>query len=362
MKAITLLLVLAATLVAYLLLWPVSIEPLAWTPPPAPSLETGPYAYNEKLKGVERMADGYGVGPEGINVDSEGSVYAGFLDGRVTRFSPDFGNATELINTGGRPLGIGVSANGSVFIADADKGLLGIKDGAVETLSSQSDGLAFHFTDDVVTARDGMLYFTDASSRFGFGNHMADLLEHGANGRVLQYDPKTQQTRTLLKGVHFANGITLGPDDAYLLINETGEYRVLRYWLKGDKAGTRDVFIDNLPGFPDNISFNGHDRYWVAIFAPRDALLDKTLPAGNEWLRKIVYRLPKFLQPRPRDYAFALGFDLDGKVVANLQYEGKGAFAPITSVREYGPWLYFGSLTNTAIGRLPLKDAIAAAP
>ncbi len=99
----------------------------------------------------------------------------------------------------------------------------------------------------------------------------------------------------------------------------------------------------------------------MAIVAPRDSLLDKTLPAGNEWLRKVVYRLPKFMQPQPREYSFALGLDLDGKLVANLQYEGKGAYAPITSVREYGQWLYFGSLTYPAIGRLPLNKAIEGA-
>lgn len=363
MKAVISALVLVALATAYLLFWPVPLQPLAWTPPPAPSLTEGPYAYNEKLKDVEHMALNYGVGPEGINVDSEGSIYAGFANGDVVRFSPDFTVQTKLGNTGGRPLGLGVTDDGSVYIADALKGLLinSVKGVEVEPVSTEFDGHPYGFTDDVVAGRSGMVYFTDASDRYGYGNHMADLLEHGANGRVFSYDPKTKEVKTLMEGIHFANGITLGPDEGYLLVNESSEYRVLRYWLKGEKAGTHDVFVDNLPGFPDNISFNGSNRFWVAIFAPRDSLLDKTLPAGNEWLRKVVYRLPKFLQPKPRDYAFALGFDVDGKLVANLQYEGKGAYAPITSVREYGQWLYFGSLTNPAIGRLPLSKAIEGA-
>ena len=364
MKTLISILVLVAAALAYLLLWPVSLQPLSWTPPPAPSLTEGVYAKNDKLKDVEHMAMGYGVGPEGINVDGEGSIYAGFLNGDVVRFSPDFKIQTKLGNTGGRPLGIGIADDGSIYIADANKGLMDIsvKGVDVDTLSTEADGRKYGFTDDVTVGRSGMVYFTDASDRYGFGNHMADLLEHGANGRVMSYDPQTRQVKVLMKGLHFANGITLGPDEAYLLVNETGEYRVLRYWLKGEKAGTQDVFIDNLPGFPDNISFNGRDRFWVAIFAPRDPLLDRILPPGNEWLRKAVYRLPKWLQPAPKDYAFALGLGLDGKVVANLQYEGKGAYAPITSVREYGPWLYFGSLTNPAIGRLPLNKAIDGAP
>ncbi len=364
MKAVISALVLAVAAAAYLLFWPVPIEPQAWTPPPAPSLKEGPYAYNEKLKDIEHMAQGYGVGPEGISLDSEGSIYAGFLNGDIVRFSPDFTVQTKLANTGGRPLGLGVADDGSVFIADAQKGLLvnSVKGVDVETLSTEADGEKYGITDDVVTGRSGMVYFTDASNRFDLDNHLADILEHGANGRVFSYNPKTKQVKTLMKGLHFANGIALGPDEEYLLVNETSEYRVTRYWLKGEKAGTHDVFIDNLPGLPDNISFNGTDRFWLALVSPRDSLLDKTLVEGNEWLRKVIYRLPKFLQPKPRMYAFALGLDLNGKVIANLQYEGKDAYAPITSVREYHDWLYFGSLSNPAIGRLPLNKAISGAP
>lgn len=364
MKILISTLVLVAAITGYLLTWPVPIQPAAWTPPPAPSLTEGPYAYNEKLKDIERMADGYGVGPEGVNVDAEGSIYAGFENGDIVRFSPDFKTQTKLGNTGGRPLGIGIADDGSVYIADALKGLLDIsvKGVDIETLSTEADGQKYGFTDDVAVGRSGMVYFTDASDRFGYGQHMADALEHGANGRVFSYDPQNKAVKTLMKGLHFANGITLGPDENYLLVNETTEYRVLRYWLKGEKAGTQEVFIDNLPGFPDNISFNGENRFWLALFGPRDAMLDKTLPAGNEWLRKVVYRLPKFLQPHPKPYAFALGLDLDGKVIANLQYEGSDAFAPITSVREYRDLLYFGSLSDTAIGRLPLNKALDGAP
>ncbi len=362
MKILKLLLLVLVPLAAYLLLWPVAIDPQAWNPPAAPSLSEGPYANNDKLKNIERLADGYGVGPESINVDADGRVVTGFLDGRVVRFAADGSKPEVLANTGGRPLGIAFDDKGNVIVADARKGLLSISNGTqttVTALSTEADGLPFGFTDDTDRDRSGKnIYFSDASSKFHFGEHLADTLEHGANGRLLRYNVDTKKTDVLLKGLHFANGIAVGPDDAYVLVNETSEYRVTRYWLKGEKAGTHDVFIDNLPGFPDNITFNGRDRFWVALFAPRDAMLDQLLPAGNEWLRKLVFRLPEFTQPKPKMRAFAIGLDLNGKLVANLQYEGADAFAPITSVREAGGSLYFGSLTNTAIGRLPLKQAI----
>jgi sugar lactone lactonase YvrE len=360
MRMLKIALAVLALPVLYLLLWPTGMEPVAWTPPPAPSLTEGPYAYNEKLKGIQRLAFGAGAGPEAVAVDAVGRIYTGYADGRVVVLSPDATAWTELVHTDGRPLGIAFGPQGGVVIADAKKGLLHHGKQLVE-LATAADGLAFGFTDDVDSARyDKTLYFSDASHKFGYGRHMTDLLEHGPNGRLLAHDVVTKQTRVLLSGLQFANGVAVGPDDAYVLVNETGAYRVLRYWLKGDKAGTHEVFIDNLPGFPDNITYNGDGLFWLAIFAPRDALLDQLLP-GNLYLRTVIAKLPAFLQPKARKHSFVLGLDTDGKVVANLQYAGDDAYAPITSVRQHGPWLYFGSLTYPALGRIPLAHVLPGA-
>jgi sugar lactone lactonase YvrE len=359
MKIVLKLLLVVALLAAYLLFWPTPVEPVAWRAPPAPALE-GDYAYNDKLKGLQRLGEGIGAGPEAIAVDAVGRVYTGYHDGRVVQFSGNGSHYTVLANTGGRPLGLSFGPNGGLVIADARKGLL-LLGQQLSTLATEAEGLPFGFTDDVDNTRlSKTLYFSDASHKFGYGQHMADILEHGANGRLLMHDAQSGETRKLLDGLHFANGVAVGPDDAYVLVTETSEYRVLRYWLKGDRAGTHEVFIDNLPGFPDNITFNGKDRFWLALAAPRDELLDKL--AGDVFTRKLIARLPSILQPAPQRHGIALGLDLDGRVIANLQYRGGDAFSPITSVREHGPWLYFGSLSETAFGRLPLNQAIANAP
>jgi hypothetical protein len=57
----------------------------------------------------------------------------------------------------------------------------------------------------------------------------------------------------LLKDLYFANGVALSANEDFVLVNETYRYRISRYWLKGEQAGTQDVFIDNLPGLPDNL-------------------------------------------------------------------------------------------------------------
>ena len=119
-------------------------------------------------------------------------------------------------------------------------------------------------------------------------NYKADILEHQPNGRLLAYEPATKTTRVVLRDLRFANGVAVSPDQTFVLVCETARYRLHRVWLRGPKQGQSEIFIDNLPGFPDGVSSNGKDKFWLAVVAPRDATLDKLLP--HPFLRKIVYR------------------------------------------------------------------------
>lgn len=349
-----LLLILILALVGYLLFWPVPIDPIAWTPPKAPDY-TGPYAPNDALAKVELLGVDAGEGPETVTPDAQGRMVVGYKDGRIERYAADGKSHETLANTGGRPEGHAWDGQGNLIIADAVKGLLRLRpDGKLETLTDSADGVRFGFTDDVAVASDGAIYFSDASAKFGPALlAVDDVLEHGGHGRLIKYDPATAKATVLLSGLQFANGVAVGPDDAYVLVNETGSYDIVRYWLKGGKAGTHEVFFANLPGLPDGVSFNGRDTFWVAIYAPRDKLLD--LAAGLPFLRKIVMRLPRALQPAPARHAFVLGLDLDGHVVRNLQDPRGDSFAPITAAKELNGQLYLGSVIRSEFARLPLK-------
>ncbi len=343
-----------ALLMLYLLAWPVDIAPVAWTPGIAPSLEQGTFARNDRLRAVQRIADGAVAGPEAIAFDSAGRLYTGVEDGSILRIDPRDGRCAVVGNTQGRPLGLVAGADGYLHIADARKGLLGMSaDGQVDVLAEDADGIALGFADDLAADPGGYVYFSDASWKFGYGEHLRDVLEHGGRGRLLRYDPELGEAVTLLAGLQFANGVALGPDAQYVLVAESGAYRVTRYWLKGEQAGTSEVFIDNLPGLPDNLTFNGRDRFWVALYAPRNALLDTLAP--HPFWRTVVARLPAFLMPAPDHHAMLLGVDLQGEVAEQYQFADGDAYAPITSVREHGDHLYLGSLDQTAIGRVSLS-------
>lgn len=347
------LLMLLLVALAYLLFWPVEVDPVAWEPP-APPADAPAYAGNARLAAVERIAQDVGAGPEAVNFDAQGRLVTGFIDGRIMRFAADGSQAELLADTGGRPLGLDFASNGDLIVADAVKGLVRVKPGGGwEVIADSADGVPIGFADDVDVSSDDIAYYSDASVRYGVHEVMQDVMESRPNGRLLATDLASGDTRVLLPQLHFANGVALGPDEAYLLINETTRYRVMRYWLKGAKRGQLEVFIENLPGFPDNITYNGRDLFWLALYSPRTADLDRMLPLP--FLRKLVWRLPRALQPAPAQHGMVLGLSLDGQVRHNLQDSGPGAFAPITSARQGPEHLYFGSLTQPSMARLPLS-------
>ena len=130
------LLLVIVLLTAFLLLAPTRVQPVAWTAPVAPSLNGGPYAENDKLKGIERLAVGQGIGPETVIVDATGRLYTGYLDGRVASFAADGGDYHLIANTGGRPLALAFRPNGDLIVIDAWKGLLSIDaKGQIKTLT-----------------------------------------------------------------------------------------------------------------------------------------------------------------------------------------------------------------------------------
>ncbi|MCC6153352.1 MAG: SMP-30/gluconolactonase/LRE family protein [Candidatus Hydrogenedentes bacterium] len=332
-------------IVAWLVFGSSEIDPIAWTPQPAPPL-TGQYAQNSLLSLKLYTTEGL-IGPEDIARDAEGRYYTGVADGRIVRFTTDM-QFSDFADTGGRPLGMELDAQGNLIVCDAHKGLLSIDPkGSITTLATEEGGVKFGFTDDLAIAKDGTIYFTDASYKFHAPNYLADLMEHQGNGKFLKYDPATKATTKLIGDLCFANGVALASDESFVLVNETWNYRVLRYWLTGDKKGTWDVFIDNLPGYPDNISSNGRGTFWLALANPRNPVADTLAPYPR--VRRALWKLPKALHPKAVRYSFVLGLDKDGKVIHNLQ-NPSGQLAPVTSANEYDGKLYLGSVEDGQFG------------
>lgn len=334
-------------IVFYFVVADTPLDPLAWDPPPKPEM-TGPLAPNDALKNATVIAAGQVQGPEDVAVAADGSLFTGCADGTVRKIDPD-GKVSIFARTDGRPLGLQFDASGNLIVCDAYMGLLKITpEGIVTVLCTEADGVPFKIPDDLDIASDGKIYFSDASSRYKVDQMLYDLFDHRPNGRLLCYDPATHKAKVLLDKLYFANGVALSPDESFVLVNETYAYRITRLWLKGPKAGQRDIFAENLPGFPDNLS-RGSKNYWLAMYTVRNDSADMMHP--YPWLKKQVSKLPHFLWPKPEPYGLVLALDDDGKIIKSYQDPTGKHLTTITSVNEYKGCLYLGSLINDRIGK-----------
>lgn len=63
--------------------------------------------------------------------------------------------------------------------------------------------------------------------------------------------------------------------------------------MTGPKTGSTEVFIDNLPGMPDNIRPSRDGGYWVGMaFANgRRGLLSMDLIAPYPWLKRFIAKV-----------------------------------------------------------------------
>lgn len=341
---------------AYLLLWPVPVDPMGWDAPKNPGY-AGSYAENTRLAEGERLALAGQEGPEDAAVGVDGAVFVSTRGGSILRYPPGSDTPEVFVDTGGAPLGLELDGEGRLLVADAYKGLLRVEnDKQIKVLAAEADGVPIRYADAVAVAKDGKIYFTDASTKFGAQVHggsyaasLLDIMEHGGHGRLLEYDPITERTTTVASGLQFANGVALTPDGAALVV-ETGSYRVVRVGLRGAEFGLVTPVLENLPGFPDNIRKGRDGRYWVGLVSPRSGLLDAM--SGLPFVRKVAQRLPAFLRPKAGHYGHVLAIDARGKVLISLQ-DPAGDYAFVTGAVETETHVYVTSLKATTLARLP---------
>jgi len=362
-------LALLAGLAAYLLAWPVPIEPVAWQAPQFPGY-VGPHARNERLAQLQLVDVAPAVGPEHIVFGPDGRLHTGMLSGKVLRMNRDGTGIETVVDTGGRPLGLDFDGGGRLVIADALRGLLALEpDGRLVVLTDRAGGTPILYADAVKVATDGRMLLTDASqrqspARYGtFDAALFDILEQSCSGRVLEFDAATGATRVVATGLCFPNGVALTADEQGLVVAETGNYRVLRIARSGQEldvraalaAGSTEVrvLLDNLPGFPDNVTRDADGRFWTGFTKPRSKAIDDL--SGKPWLRALLLRLPKSLWPVPPVYGHVIAFDEQGQVLLDLQ-DPAGRLPETSGATFHDGRLYVQSLHAAALGVLDLND------
>jgi len=365
---------------AYLLFWPTPVTPVAWDAPTNPG-HGGAHAVNTRLTPLQQIPLGAGQdGPEHILAQG-GWLYSGLSNGDVLRMDTRGERQSVVVNTGGRPLGLDIDAQGRLLVADAMKGLLRVTGQGAEARTETLLAAVSHpvpkdpvrYADAIKVGSDGTLWLTDASRRFGakewgstFEASVLDILEHSCTGRLIAQDPVTLQARVALEGLCFPNGIAFTADGKQMLLSETGTYRILKLDLaklslvrtasghtgvptlaQAMQQGAATVLLDNLPGYPDNLTRGEGGRIWVGLTKPRSPVIDAA--ARHPMLRSITLRLPRALWPVPKAYGHLIAFDDNGQVLADLQ-DPQGTYPETTAATEADGKLFVQSLHAHSVG------------
>ncbi len=293
-----------------------------------------------------------GHGAEDVVVVPDGPdagwVYTGTEDGAIFKVAPDGSSTRQVTATGGRPLGLELFPEGSLLVCDARRGLLRVDPvtGEVLVLEHSVEGERMVFCNNAAIAADGGIWFTDSSRLFPIEQWKDDFVQNTRTGRLLHRAPDDSVT-VVLDGLAFANGVALAADESFVAVAETGARTVVRHWLTGPRAGSRDLLVDDLPGYPDNISRGSDGLIWVTIASPRDPVVEK-IQRGPKWLRRQVTRLPERLQPAPQRTVRVQAFNDAGELAHDLDLDTPD-FHMVTGVREHDGRVWLGSLHEPAI-------------
>ncbi|KAE8733092.1 Protein STRICTOSIDINE SYNTHASE-LIKE 3 [Hibiscus syriacus] len=311
-------------------------------------------------------------GPESIAFDPLGSgPYTGVADGRIVfwdgqrwnDFAHTSSNRSELCDPKpsplsylpnehicGRPLGLRFhKKTGDLYIADAYFGLMkvGPEGGLATSLVTEADGVPLRFTNDLDIDDEGDIYFTDSSTKYQRRNFMLLIFSCENSGRLMKHNPHTKETTVLMKNLQFPNGVSLSKDGSFLVVCEACSGRLLKYWLKGEKSGTSEVFAI-LPGFPDNVRSNKNGEFWVAIHSRRS--MYSHILGLHPKLRTFILKLPipadvqRLLHMRGKPLGQAVKYGPDGKLLLVLEDSQGKVVRAVSEVDERDGKLWLGSV------------------
>ena len=277
-------------------------------------------------------------------VDGEGQIWTGVDDGRIVRISPESGETTVVGDTGGRPLGLHVARDGRLLICDSPRGLL---------------------------AMDPRHRRVRDAGRRGGRPKTAVLLERHRNTRRRNLFHRVDE-RFHLRRLH--GGDLGGARDGAACSAGSGRHRgharvrpVFRQRADADRgrvrAGVRRAAGTTAVEVPaDRTERRDRSPHWPRT-CPACPTTCRPVPTagsgarsshrptrsrigwrrGSPLVRKLLWRLPSRLRPKPESVVWVVAFDPEtGDAVAGMRTEHPG-FGQVTGMVEANGKLWMGS-------------------
>ncbi len=153
-------------------------------------------------------------------------------------------------------------------------------------------------------AEDGTLWLANGSAAHAPSQWAADLMKKGASGSLWKRDATGGAFRKVAGDLAFPYG--LHPIGRDVLVSESWRHQLIRF---DGATGSRSTVLTHLPGYPARLAPAGDGGAWLALFAPRNRLIefvlqethyrqdmiDQVLPAY--WIAPALASNRNFLEP-----------------------------------------------------------------
>jgi hypothetical protein len=290
----------------------VTIPPMDGALKPNTALDDAPVAL--EVEAPDNLCSDAGFGDGGRLVFSSGN--------RV--FALDGDGAKEIQSFDALVTALAVSPAGDLAIG-LDNGELGLmpRDGSPRELPATANlacptALAFDGA--------GALYVAHGSARHRPSDWAVDLMSKNAFGSVWRLELGGRgSAKMVVQGLAFPNGLLADRDS--VIVAEAWQHRVLRL----SANGARKPILEKLPGYPARLSPAGDGGVWLALFAPRNRLIEFTLLED-------AYRT-QMMRDVPREYWIAPALASGASFLEPLQCGGvrtMGIHKPWSPSRSYG--------------------------
>lgn len=354
-----------------------------------------------RLNNAERLYIGEAIGAESF-ASYNGKLYSTVVGGYVVRLEE--GRVVPIVKLGekcdgiwqeekcGRPLGLEFDKTGNLYVMDAYYGIFKVNMATKEyknivNSSEPIEGKPPQIPNSLDIAKNGDIYWSDSSTDFHLQDGMHTFLAN-PSGRLIRYNAATRKNEVLVRKLGFANGVKLSNDESFVIVAESSTARIMKYNLKGPKAGQHEIFIEGLPGTPDNIHSDGHGGFLVTLIFHIDSnhpqISSSLIP--HPYIRKMFSRLLTLIEAPfkllqdiyPNTYAerlahsigsfqsmlfldssqksLILRIDASGNVIEALVSDDNNVFCK-SSAYIHNDYLWLGTPFLNYVTRVPLKQA-----
>jgi len=218
----------------------------------------------------------------------------------------------------------------------------------------------------------GALYVAQGSARHRPSDWAVDLMSKNTFGSVWRLDLTGRgSAKMVVQGLAFPNGLLADRDT--VIVSESWQHRVLRI----APNGTQKPILEKLPGYPAKLAPAGDGGVWLALFAPRNRLIEFTLLEDayrmqmmrdvprEYWIAPALASGRTFLEPlqcggvrtmgihKPwspsRSYGLVVKLDAQLRPVASFHSRANGRRHGVTSLAEVGGRVFAASKGGNAI-------------